>query len=106
MTLTKDGLIAQISASVGFPVTQSNELLENVIELLKAAIEEQGEVKISSFGKWTTKTKRARPGRNPHTGQKIQIEARRVLTFHPADKLRNKINAALESPDSPGSKNS
>ncbi len=92
MTLTKDALIEMIHDKVGFPVTEAKEILEIILEEIKLKLEEGQEVKISGFGKWTVKEKKARPGRNPHTGDRIEISARRVVTFNPSDKLRNAVN--------------
>ena len=95
-TLTKDALIEMIRDKVGYPVKEAKEILEIILEDLKLKLEEGTEVKISGFGKWTVKEKRSRPGRNPHTGDKIEISARRVVTFHPSDKLRDEVNKAFE----------
>jgi integration host factor subunit alpha len=46
------------------------------------------EVKISGFGNFQIRTKAARPGRNPRTGELIPIDARRVATFHASHKLK------------------
>jgi integration host factor subunit alpha len=92
MTLTKDTLIEMIRDKVGFPVKEAKDILETVLEEIKQKLEDGREVKISGFGKWTVKEKRSRPGRNPHTGQRIEITARRVVTFHPSDKLRASVN--------------
>lgn len=92
MTLTKDVLIEMIRDKVGFPVKEAKEILEIILEEVKTRLEDGKEVKISGFGKWTVKEKRTRPGRNPHTGEKIEISARRVVTFHPSDKMREAIN--------------
>ena len=91
-TLTKDTLIEMIRDKVGYPVKEAKEILEMILEEVKNSLEAGKEVKISGFGKWTVKEKRSRPGRNPHTGQKIEITARRVVTFHPSDKLRDSVN--------------
>ena len=96
MTLTKDALIEMIRDKVGFPVTEAKEILEIILEEIKLKLEEGKEVKISGFGKWTVKEKRSRPGRNPHTGERIEISARRVVTFNPSDKLRNAVNKRFE----------
>ena len=61
---------------------------------IKSKLENGEEVKISGFGKWVVREKRSRPGRNPHTGQRIEISARRVVTFHPSEKLREAVNNA------------
>jgi len=95
-TLTKDALIEMIRDKVGYPVKEAKEILEIILEEVKARLEEGKEVKISGFGKWTVKEKRSRPGRNPHTGDRIEISARRVVTFHPSDKLRDSVNRAYD----------
>jgi integration host factor subunit alpha len=92
MTLTKDTLIELIREKVGYPVKEAKEILEMILEEVKLRLEEGKEVKISGFGKWTVKEKKSRPGRNPHTGEKIEISARRVVTFQPSDKLRDAVN--------------
>ena len=92
MTLTKDAVIELIREKVGFPVKEAKEILEMILEEIKLKLEEGQDVKISGFGKWTVKEKRARPGRNPHTGERIEITARKVVTFNSSDKLREAVN--------------
>ncbi|MFK7873207.1 MAG: integration host factor subunit alpha [Oligoflexales bacterium] len=99
MTLTKDVLVEMIRDKVGYPVKEAKEILEMILEEVKVQLEEGREVKISGFGKWTVKPKRSRPGRNPHTGQRIEISARRVVTFHPSDKLRDTVNESWAARD-------
>jgi integration host factor subunit alpha len=101
-TLTKDVLVEMIRDKVGYPVKEAKEILEIVLEEIKLRLENGKDVKISGFGKWTVKEKRSRPGRNPHTGQKIEISARRVVTFHPSDKMRDQVNKAHASMSSTG----
>ena len=91
-TLTKDLLVEMIRDKVGYPVKEAKEILEIIPEEIKLRLEDGKDVKISGFGKWTVKEKRSRPGRNPHTGEKIEISARRVVTFHPSDKMRESVN--------------
>ena len=95
ITMTKEKVAELFQSKLGFSVKESKDLLEMMLEIIKSELEKSEEVKISGFGKWTIKGKRARPGRNPHTGGKIEISARRVVTFHPSDKLRAAINSSL-----------
>ena len=97
MTLTKDVMVELIREKAGYPVKEAKEILEMILEEIKVRLEEGQDVKISGFGKWAVKEKRSRPGRNPHTGRKIEISARRVVTFHPSDKLRDLVNASWTS---------
>ena len=52
MTLTKDALIEMIRDKVGYPVKEAKEILEMILEEVKAKLEVGKEVKISGFGKW------------------------------------------------------
>ncbi|MDD9951608.1 MAG: integration host factor subunit alpha [Zetaproteobacteria bacterium] len=92
MTLTKDVLVEMIRDKIGFPIKEAKDILELLLEEVKAKLEAGEDVKISGFGKWHVREKRSRPGRNPHTGEKMEITARRVVTFRPSDKLRMAVN--------------
>ena len=92
MTLTKDILIEQIRQKLNCPVKEAKVILETMLEEIKSKLAEGKDVKISGFGKWSVKEKKSRPGRNPHTGNKIEISARSVVVFHPSDKLRELVN--------------
>ena len=94
-TLTKDLLAELFHEKLGLPIKDAKDILEMVIEEIKLSLEAGHNVKISGFGKWAIRSKRPRRGRNPHTGDQLEISARRVVTFHPSDKLRDAINAAV-----------
>lgn len=93
LTLTKERVSEQVQKKLGFSPKEAKELLEMLLEEMKTELEAGNSVKVSGFGKWTVKDKRSRPGRNPHTGQKLEISSRRVVTFHPSDKLRALVNS-------------
>jgi integration host factor subunit alpha len=63
-----------------------------VFDLLKETLEKGDKIKISGFGNFVVREKRPRKGRNPQTGDEIQITARRVLTFKPSQVLRKALN--------------
>ncbi len=50
-------------------------------------------IKIAGFGNFEVNQKSDRKGRNPHTGETITIEARRVLTFKPSSALKTAMNS-------------
>ena len=97
MTITKDILIELIREKMSCSVKEGKEILEILLEEVKSNLEQNQDVKISGFGKWSIRQKNARPGRNPHTGKKIEISARKVVTFHPSDKLREVVNNSADS---------
>jgi integration host factor subunit alpha len=94
MTLTKDRLVEVLRQKTNFSTHEAKRLVEIILEAKKGKLEMGEEVKISGFGKWDVKEKKSRPGRNPHTGDRIEITARRVVTFHPSEKLREAIDKA------------
>ena len=91
MTLTKEKLIETINTKIGYPIKESKDLLELILEEMKIALEKGSDVKITGFGKWEIKKKKSRLGRNPHTGKEIEIAARKVVAFHPSQALRDKV---------------
>ena len=93
MTLTKNSIIEAIQTKCGYSIKESKELLEVIVEAIKGSLESGNNVKITGFGKWEVKQKQARPARNPHTGETIEIAARRVVSFYPSERLRKKVNS-------------
>ena len=95
-TLTKEKIAEQMQTKLGINTKEGKDYLELILEQVKSELENGKDVKISGFGKWSVRSKQARPGRNPHTGGKIEITARQVITFHPSDKLRTAINNSIK----------
>ena len=73
MTLTKADIIKSIQDQLGFPKDKSIDIVESVLEIIKQTLVNGEEVKISGFGKFYIIEKKARNGRNPHTGEHIII---------------------------------
>jgi len=92
MTLTKDAIISAVAQANGYPRNQAIELVETLLEIIKAKLGSGEDVLISGFGKFCVKEKRQRRGRNPATGEAMMLNARRVLTFKCSGQLRDKIN--------------
>lgn len=92
MTLTKAELIESVYEKVGFSKKEAADLVELVFESMKEELCKGGSIKISGFGKFRVRAKKARMGRNPQTGESMEISARRVLTFRPSQVLKNDLN--------------
>lgn len=90
--MTKAEIVETIYERVGFSKKESAELVETIFEVIKEALVEGEKVKFSGFGNFIVREKNARKGRNPQTGQEIQLAARRVLTFKPSLVLKNLLN--------------
>ncbi|OGQ04715.1 MAG: integration host factor subunit alpha [Deltaproteobacteria bacterium RIFCSPLOWO2_01_44_7] len=90
--MTKAEIIEQIYEKVGFSKKESSEIVELVFDTMKETLEKGEKIKISGFGNFVVRAKRPRVGRNPQTGEEIEISARRVLTFRPSQVLKQALN--------------
>ena len=77
---------------------RATELVDALLDIIKANLEQGEKVLISGFGKFQAKFKWARKGRNPQTGDAIILKSRRIVTFQCALKLRDKINHSKAQP--------
>ena len=92
MALTKKDIVEQVYNEIGFPRNQSVEIVESLLEIIKATLESGDDLLVSGFGKFCVKEKRERKGRNPATGEEAILTARRVVTFKWSGKLKDKVN--------------
>lgn len=93
MALTKAELAERLFQDLGLNKREAKDFVELFFEEIRAALEEGRQVKLSGFGNFNLRSKRQRPGRNPKTGEEIPITARRVVTFHPGQKLKARVEA-------------
>ena len=91
--MTKADIVDRVYDNLGgLSTKESAEIVELVFETLKQILEQGEKVKISGFGNFVVREKKARIGRNPQTGTEIRISPRRVLTFKPSQILKNTLN--------------
>jgi integration host factor subunit alpha len=90
--MTKADIVEIVFERVGFSKKDVSAVIEEIFETIKTTLEGGEKVKISGFGNFTTRQKRARRGRNPQTGNEITIEQRRVMTFKASQLLKKAIN--------------
>ena len=93
MTLTKVDLINQVyTSNPKMTKAHAREAVGIILRTLKSSLENGEDVLLSGFGKFNIKTKSARKGRNPQTGESLMLDARKVVTFKPSGILRKKVN--------------
>jgi len=90
--MTKADLIENVYLKTGFSKKESAEIVETVFDLIKSTLEDGEKIKIAGFGNFVVKEKATRRGRNPQTGEEIEITSRRILTFKPSQVLKAAIN--------------
>jgi len=96
--MTKADLVEIIYEKIGgLSKKESQDIVESIFETMKTCLKQGEKIKVSGFGNFTLRDKRPRKGRNPQTGDDIQITARRVLTFRPSQILKTYINTEKPS---------
>lgn len=93
--MTKAEIIEKIFSRIGFSKKESAEIVELVFDTIKTTLESGEKIKISGFGNFVVRDKKPRVGRNPQTGEEIEISARRVITFRPSQVLKAALNSAV-----------
>lgn len=90
--MTKAEIVEQIYEKIGFSKKESADIVEMVFDTMKDTLSRGEKIKISGFGNFVVRQKRPRVGRNPQTGEQIEITARKVLTFRPSHVLKSALN--------------
>ena len=93
MGLTRADMAKSLFNEMGLNKKEARELVDSFFEELISSLAVGEQVKLSGFGNFELRDKIARPGRNPKTGEKVPITARRVVTFRPGQKLRARVEA-------------
>ena len=92
-TLTKADMVENLFDELGLNKREAKELVEMFFEEIRIALETGDHVKLSGFGNFMLRDKKQRPGRNPKTGKPIPVSARRVVTFRPGQKLKQRVES-------------
>lgn len=91
--MTKADIVEAVYHKLGgFSKREAAEIVELVFETLKETLANGEKVKVSGFGNFVVRGKKARMGRNPQTDEPIMITQRKVLTFKPSQVLKQTLN--------------
>ena len=98
-TLTRADLCESVHEEVGLSRQDCSGLVERTLELVVEALEAGKQVKLSGFGVFQVRAKRARMGRNPKTGEPAAIEPRRVIGFRASQVMKSRVDGAHNGAD-------
>lgn len=92
-TITRADVAETIYEEIGLSRKDSTEILDMILDEIVNELSSGNDVKLSSFGTFSLRDKKARAGRNPKTGVEAVISSRRVISFKPSQTMRKIINA-------------
>lgn len=90
--MTKNELVTAIAEAIGFSKKDAETALNGVTSTITKALKKGEEVRLVGFGTFKVSKRAARTGRNPRTGQTIQIKAAKVPGFKAGKELRDAVN--------------
>ncbi len=90
--MNKQELIENIAASVDITKADAGRALDSVIDSIKDSLRKGDSVALVGFGTFSVRSRAARTGRNPQTGESIQIAAAQVPAFKAGKALRDAVN--------------
>ncbi|MBF0357619.1 MAG: integration host factor subunit alpha [Magnetococcales bacterium] len=95
--MTKADIVDVLSSKLEHPRKETQEIIETMFEMIKSELAKGESIKLPGFGNFVVRSKRSRIGRNPKTGEEMEITARQVLTFKPSTILRNRVQNGKKS---------
>ncbi|MCC5882828.1 MAG: HU family DNA-binding protein [Halomonas sp.] len=90
--MNKSELIEAIAASADIPKAAASRALDAMVDTVTESLKKGDTVSLVGFGTFSVKERAARTGRNPQTGQPIQISAAKVPTFKAGKALKDSVN--------------
>jgi len=90
--MTKTELISGMAKGTGLTKADSERALNAFVAIAKATIKKDGRFPLAGFGTFVVVNRKARTGRNPRTGQPIQIKASKAVRFRPGKELIQSIS--------------
>ena len=88
--MTKQDLVNKV-AETGITKKQAAAAIDAVVDAVKGALAEGDRVNLVGFGSFSVRERAAREGRNPRTGKKLKIKAKKVPVFKPGKELKESV---------------
>ena len=90
--MTKSEVAEKLSERTGLSQKEAAQAMDTFLEVICKGLTIEGKVSLVGFGTFFTKNRRARAGRNPRTGQIIDVPPKRVIAFKPGRAFRELVD--------------
>jgi len=89
--MTKKDIVLKITDTTGIKQIDVKKIVQLTFDVIIQALERGEKIELRNFGVFKLKTRRARLGRNPRTGESVPVPSRRVVVFKPGLEMKQKI---------------
>ena len=97
-TLTKADLIEEVLRITELPRKESETIVETIFESIIQSLQKGDKIEIRGFGSFRTRQRQPRVGRNPKTGARVEVPAKRIPYFKPSKELKDLVNHEQTAP--------
>ena len=91
-TMTKADLVEEVKRATDLPRNEAEAAVETIFDSIIAALQSDDKIEIRGFGSFRTRERRGRTGRNPKTGAKVEVPAKKIPFFKPSKELKDYVN--------------
>src|SRR5574340_829188 len=91
-TMTKADLVGEVERVAELSRKEAEAVVETVFESIIEALQKNDKIEIRGFGSFRSRQRRGRTGRNPKTGEKVEVPPKRIPFFKPSKELRDFVN--------------
>lgn len=95
--MTKADLIEEVARVVEFTRKESEVIVEAIFDSVVKALRSNDKIEIRGFGSFRTRQRQSRIGRNPKTGDRVEVPAKRIPYFKPSKELKDLVNQEGEA---------
>jgi len=92
-TMTKADLVEELLRVTELPRKESETVVETIFDSIIQALQGGDKIEIRGFGSFRTRSRRGRVGRNPKTGEKVEVPSKKILFFKPSKELKDFVNS-------------
>ena len=94
LTLTKADLIEEVPRITELPRKESETIVETIFDSIIESLQSGDKIEIRGFGSFRTRQRRGRVGRNPKTGEKVEVPPKKIPFFKPSKELKDFVNSS------------
>ena len=98
-TMTRADLIEEVSRVVQIPRREAEVVVETLLQSMVEALRAGDKVEVRGFGRFATRQRPGRMGRNPKSGQAVEVPAKTIPFFKPSKEVRELINSSEPAAD-------
>ena len=89
--MTKKEIVKQISERIGLTQLKTKDIVQQTFDAIVETLMEVGRIELRNFGVFEVKMRKARKARNPRTGERVDVEPKKVVTFKPGKEMEERV---------------